>query len=91
MFVVNLAKGGEKTRVRCLVRKLGPVVCEFYSKFFLPKDFDELIYSETALKTFIMTNLASAPQWKNISDILFSSLDFKLSLDYHQKTRLLKK
>lgn len=49
VFTMNLAKWDEETRVRCLVRKLGSVENEFYSKFVLPKEFDEINYSETEI------------------------------------------
>ncbi|KAM3188007.1 hypothetical protein ACTXT7_001149 [Hymenolepis weldensis] len=45
----NLAERSEKTRGRCLIRKLSPVEYKCYSKFVLPKDFDELGYSENCV------------------------------------------
>ncbi|VUZ47047.1 unnamed protein product, partial [Hymenolepis diminuta] len=47
VLILNLVKWGEKTRVRCPVRKLGPDKCEHYSKFILPKEFTLFSCSET--------------------------------------------
>ncbi|KAM3176221.1 hypothetical protein ACTXT7_006953 [Hymenolepis weldensis] len=48
----NLAKQDEKTRFRCLVRKLGPIEYERCSKFTLSKEFHELCHFETLSDVF---------------------------------------
>ncbi|KAM3175737.1 hypothetical protein ACTXT7_007942 [Hymenolepis weldensis] len=55
--MVDLAKWNKKTRFLCLVRRLGPVEYERYSKFVISKKFDELRYSETEQKN------SSAKPW----------------------------
>ncbi|KAM3177456.1 hypothetical protein ACTXT7_004485 [Hymenolepis weldensis] len=42
---LHIAKLDKKSRVRCLVRKLGSVECEGYTKLALPTEFDGLRYS----------------------------------------------